>query len=75
MSQLDRQKNRAPIGTPPSKGFRLDKSNGKIWGVCGGIANYLGIDATWVRIGFVLGTLIGFGSLLLVYIAIALIAD
>lgn len=75
MSQLDRQNSRTPATNPASKNFRLDKSNGKIWGVCGGIANYFGIDATLVRIGFVLGTLIGFGSLLLVYIAIALIAD
>lgn len=75
MSQLDRQKNRVPAGGSSGKQFRLDKSNGKIWGVCGGIANYFGIDATLVRIGFVAGTLIGFGSLLLVYIAIALIAD
>ena len=62
-------------GGPPSREFRLDRRNGKIWGVCAGIANYFGIDATWVRIGFVLGTLIGFGSLILVYLAIALIAD
>jgi phage shock protein C len=75
MSQLDRQKGRAPVSGSSSKQFRLDKLNGKIWGVCGGIANYFGIDATWVRIGFVAGTLIGFGSLLLVYLAIALIAD
>ena len=74
MSQLDRQKNRAPVGGASNK-FRLAKSNSKIWGVCGGIADYFGIDATLVRVGFVLGTLVGFGSLLLVYIAIALIAD
>ncbi len=55
--------------------FRLDKTQGKIWGVCGGIANYFGIDPMLVRIGFVAGTLIGFGSLILVYAAIALIAD
>lgn len=64
-----------PVGTTPSRGFRLDRRDGKIWGVCAGIANYFGIDATIVRILFVLGTLIGFGSLILVYIAIALIAD
>ncbi len=75
MSQLDHNKNRTPVSGYSSKKFRLDKSNGKIWGVCGGIASYFGIDATLVRVGFVLGTLIGFGSLLLVYIAIALIAD
>lgn len=62
-------------GGPPSKSFRLDKANGKLWGVCSGIANYFGIDPLMVRIGFVAGTLIGFGSLILVYLAIALIAD
>lgn len=64
-----------PSGGPPSEKFHLDRTNGKIWGVCSGIANYFGIDATLVRIGFVLGTLVGFGSLILIYIAIALIAD
>ncbi|OZA93374.1 MAG: recombinase RecF [Erythrobacter sp. 34-65-8] len=59
----------------PSKSFRLDKAQGKLWGVCGGIANYFGIDPMLVRIGFVAGTVIGFGSLILVYLAIALIAD
>lgn len=71
MSQIDIR----PVGTPPSRGFRLDRNNGKIWGVCSGIANYLGIDATLVRIAFVAGTIIGFGSLLLIYLGIALIAD
>ena len=62
-------------GGQPSKDFRLDRHNGKIWGVCSGISNYFGIDPMLVRIGFVAGTLIGFGSLILVYAAIALIAD
>jgi len=56
-------------------GFRLDKANGKFMGVCSGIANYFDIDPTLVRIGFVLGTIFGFGSLILVYLAIGLIAD
>lgn len=71
MSQIERKS----AGGPPSKTFRLDKGQAKIWGVCGGIANYFNIDATLVRIGFVAGTLIGFGSLLIVYLLIALIAD
>ncbi len=71
MSQLEPRKG----GGSPAKSFRLDKNHAKIWGVCGGVANYFGIDATLVRILFVAGTLIGFGSLLLVYLAIALIAD
>ena len=62
-------------GKPPAKGFRLDRRNGKIFGVCAGIADYLGIDPMLVRIGFVAGTLIGFGSFILIYLAIALIAD
>ncbi|WRK97218.1 PspC domain-containing protein [Altererythrobacter sp. H2] len=64
-----------PAVSVPSKSFRLDKAQGKLWGVCGGIANYFGIDPMLVRIGFVAGTVIGFGSLILVYLAIALIAD
>jgi phage shock protein PspC (stress-responsive transcriptional regulator) len=62
-------------GGPPAKGFHLDKNNGKVFGVCAGIANYLGIDPMIVRLGFVAGTLIGFGSFILIYLAIALIAD
>lgn len=59
----------------PSKSFALDRRHGKLMGVCSGIANYFGIDVTLVRIGFVLGTLIGFGSFILIYLAIGLIAD
>jgi phage shock protein PspC (stress-responsive transcriptional regulator) len=60
---------------PPRDSFRLDKTNGKLAGVCAGIANYVGIDPLLVRIGFVAGTLLGFGSFILIYLAIALIAD
>ena len=62
-------------GKPPRAAFRLDKSNAKIFGVCAGIADYLGIDTMLVRIGFVAGALLGFGSFILIYLAIALIAD
>ena len=41
------------------KKFRLDRQNGKLMGVCSGFANYLGVDATFVRIGVVLVTLLG----------------
>jgi phage shock protein C len=56
-------------------GFRLDKANRKFMGVCAGIANYFGWDVTLVRIAWVIGTLLGFGSLVLIYLAIGLIAD
>ncbi|TVV73366.1 envelope stress response membrane protein PspC [Sphingomonas solaris] len=39
--------------------FYLDKRNGKMMGVCAGIADYTGIDVTWVRVGVVLLTLLG----------------
>ncbi|MGY6552292.1 MAG: envelope stress response membrane protein PspC [Erythrobacter sp.] len=31
-----------------------DKHNGKIMGVCAGIADYTGIDAFWVRLGTII---------------------
>lgn len=58
-----------------SRPFLLDKTNAKIMGVCAGLADYFGIDVTWVRVGFVVGTVLGAGSLILVYLAIGLIAS
>jgi phage shock protein C len=37
-------------------------------GVCGGVADYLGIDPNIVRVAVVAGTVLGFGSLLIAYI-------
>ena len=61
--------------TPARRGFHLDKANAKFMGVCSGIADSFGWDVTLVRVGFVAGTLLGFGSLLIVYLAIGLLAD
>ncbi|WP_260924045.1 PspC domain-containing protein [Novosphingobium sp. 9] len=55
--------------------FYLDKSNAKIWGVCAGIADYTGVDAFWIRLAAVLVTLMGSGVPILVYIAVAWLAD
>ena len=41
------------------KTFRLDKQNGMLFGVCSGLANYTGIDATFIRVGAVVVTLLG----------------
>jgi phage shock protein PspC (stress-responsive transcriptional regulator) len=60
-------------GTP--NGFRLDKTNGKVMGVCAGLANRFGGDPLVWRLIFVLGTVLGFGSLVVVYLAIGLLAD
>lgn len=63
------------MSLPVERKFVLDKVNAKFMGVCAGIAHYFGIDATLVRIAFVLGTIFGFGSLIIVYLAIGMIAD
>lgn len=39
--------------------FYLDKQNAKWLGVCSGIADYVGIEAIWVRVGAVLLTIAG----------------
>ena len=39
--------------------FELDTRNGKVLGVCAGIARYTGIDATIVRVAAVLATVVG----------------
>lgn len=72
MSDLKPRDNNA---VRPSRKFKLDRTNAKMMGVCAGIGRYFGIDTTLVRVGFVLGTLLGFGSFILIYLAIGLIAD
>ncbi|WP_419825103.1 envelope stress response membrane protein PspC [Sphingomonas sp.] len=39
--------------------FYLDKRNGKWLGVCAGLADYTGLDATLVRVGMVILTIVG----------------
>ena len=63
---------RSGRGKPP---FRLDKSHGKLMGVCAGIGNYFGVDTTMVRLAFVAAALLGIGAPILIYLAIGLIAD
>jgi phage shock protein C len=58
-----------PTTTPtPSKRLLRSRDDRMLGGVCGGVARYLGIDPTLVRILVVVGTVIGFGSLVLAYI-------
>ena len=60
--------------TPRRTKFYLDKQHAKWLGVCAGIADYTGIDVTIVRIGMVVGMILGSGALLIVYIAAGMIA-
>ncbi len=48
------------------------KSNRVLGGVCGGIGEYFGVDPTWVRLAWVIFSMMG-GSGLLAYIIAALI--
>lgn len=66
---------RSQAVAPARRAFALDPANGKVFGVCAGIAHYFGINPMLVRIAFAAGTILGLGSLILVYLAIALIAD
>ena len=54
------------------KTLRKSREDSMIFGVCGGLAEYLGLDATIVRIALVAFTFFG-GSGLLLYIILAII--
>jgi phage shock protein C len=49
---------------------RTDK---KIAGVCGGLAKHLGVSSTLLRLLFVAAIILGWGSFILVYIALAFV--
>ena len=54
--------------------FHLNKQDGKLLGVCSGLADLTGVDATLIRIGLVAGTLIGgWPWTALAYVAVALL--
>lgn len=55
--------------------FYRDKLNGKIFGVCAGIADYTGIDVLWVRLAAVGLTLMGLGFIPLAYLAVGMLAQ
>lgn len=57
----------------PRTRFYRDKLNGKFLGVCSGIADYTGVDALWVRLGFIILTF-SMGWPMLVYLAIGMLA-
>jgi len=49
---------------------RLKRSDDDRWigGVCGGLAEYTGVDAGLIRLIVAVATILGFGSLILAYI-------
>ena len=61
------------MGSEPRKRL-FNIREGAMWaGVCNGIAAYINVDVTWVRIAFALVTIFSWGGMILVYIALAFI--
>jgi phage shock protein C len=56
-------------------GFYLDKRQGKVLGVCAGIADYTGFDVLWVRVGVALASIIGAPFPIIAYFLVGWIAD
>lgn len=54
----------------PRTSFYRDKQNGKVMGICAGVADYTGVDVIWVRLGFLaLLFTTGFGILPFYFLA------
>ena len=61
------------MNSPRTKLYR-DKHNGKIMGVCSGIAEYTGIDAFWIRLATV-ALVISLGWPLLAYFVMGIVLN
>jgi phage shock protein C len=58
----------------PKFRLRRSRTDRMVAGVCGGLAESLGVDVTLLRIGLVTLTVLGFGTGVLVYAAIWMLA-
>src|SRR3990170_7096990 len=56
-----------PVQPPSRTRFYRDTVNGKVMGVCAGIADYTGMDVTLIRIMMVAAILLGSGSPIVLY--------
>jgi phage shock protein PspC (stress-responsive transcriptional regulator) len=61
------------VYTPETKKVRRSRSDKMITGVCGGWAQYLGIDANVLRIGLVAAVFLSVGIAIPIYIAAAIL--
>lgn len=68
-SQVTSQQTQPPM----YKQFRRSFTDKKIAGVCGGLANYFGIDPSIMRMLYVILCLASFGAALVLYIVLALV--
>jgi phage shock protein C len=55
--------------------FYLNKAEGKFMGVCAGFADYLGVDALWVRVAVVAVSVLGHLITVPLYFIIAFLAS
>lgn len=60
--------NDLPTPAPTAKRLVRRTDDKMVAGVCSGVASYLGLDANLVRVLAVLGTILGFGSLIVAYV-------
>jgi phage shock protein C len=56
----------------PTRKLYRSKTNRKLAGICGGLAEYFGVDATLIRVLFVLLAVLG-GTGLVLYLAMWII--
>jgi phage shock protein C len=69
---VEYQSRRIIMETPSKKLYR-SRSNRIISGVCAGLGEFFGIDATVVRLIFVLGMVFGFGSFAFAYLVMIIV--
>ncbi len=58
---------------PESRKLYRSRTNRMLAGVCSGLGEFFGIDPTVVRLVFVAGSLLGFGSFVLIYLALFIV--
>ncbi len=63
----------APQQQPMYRSYRRSSTDKKLFGVCGGLAQYFGIDASLIRMLYVVLCLASFGAGLVLYILIAMV--
>jgi phage shock protein PspC (stress-responsive transcriptional regulator) len=56
-----------------NKTLYRSRTNRMVAGVCGGLGQFFGVDPTLIRLLFVLGTIFGLGSLIIVYIVLMVV--
>lgn len=62
------------MNTPRTTLYR-DKQNGKLMGVCSGIADYTGVNALWVRLGAIAMFFITSGVIIPMYLIMGLLLN